>query len=247
MYVDESGDHVMDPSKWSSPDARYLGLTGVVIASQTYRTRTHPGFEALKQEFFPHDPDYPVILVRSEIVKKWNIFRILQDPEVAAHWEERIIRFIDAHVGQIITVVLDKDAFAQTAQSSGLRPYSYCMEALTNIYDHWLGRVGGTGDVMAESRGKREDRGLKEDFHKFMTRESSAQESRRSVTSNQIKVNLKADNITGLQLADLLAYPSKRGILMDKGRSLDNPPSPSTLRFIEAARHKSNHRNSLLP
>ena len=42
MYVDESGDHVMDPSKWSSPDARYLGLTGVVIASDTYRTRTHP-------------------------------------------------------------------------------------------------------------------------------------------------------------------------------------------------------------
>ena len=38
MYVDESGDHVMDPSKWSSPDARYLGLTGVVIASETYRT-----------------------------------------------------------------------------------------------------------------------------------------------------------------------------------------------------------------
>ena len=36
MYVDESGDDVMDPTKWSSPEARYLGLTGVVIASETY-------------------------------------------------------------------------------------------------------------------------------------------------------------------------------------------------------------------
>lgn len=53
MYVDESGEVVVDSGKWRNPEARYLGLTGVVIASETYRTRTHPEFEALKQEFFP--------------------------------------------------------------------------------------------------------------------------------------------------------------------------------------------------
>ena len=53
MYVDESGEEVVDSGKWRNPEARYLGLTGVVIASETYRTRTHPEFEALKQEFFP--------------------------------------------------------------------------------------------------------------------------------------------------------------------------------------------------
>ena len=105
MYVDESGDDVMSPSKWRSPDARYLGLTGVIIASETYRTRTHPEFEALKQEFFPHDPDFPVILVRSEIVKKWNLFSILKDPEIAARWEDRIIRFLELHIAQVIAVV----------------------------------------------------------------------------------------------------------------------------------------------
>ena len=82
MYVDESGDDVMDPSKWSSPDVRYLGLTRVVIASEAYRTRAHPEFEALKQEFFPHDPDDPVILVRNQIVGKRNLFQIPRDPEV---------------------------------------------------------------------------------------------------------------------------------------------------------------------
>lgn len=247
MYVDESGDHVMDPAKWSSPDARYLGLTGVVIASDIYRTRTHPKFEALKQEFFPHDPDYPVVLVRSEIVKKWNKFGVLQDPEVAAHWEERIIRFLDLHIAQVITVVLDKDAFIQASQTSGLRPYSYCMEMLTRTYDQWLGQVGGTGDVMIESRGKREDKGLKEDFNRFMMREIGARESRRSVSSNQIKLNRKAENITGLQLADLLAYPAKRGVLMDNERITDYPTSPATLRFIEAVRPKTNNGNALLP
>ena len=168
MYVDESGDDVMDPSKWSSPDARYLGLTGVVIASEAYRTRAHPEFEALEQEFFPHDPDDPVILVRNQIVGKRNLFQIIRDPEVAAHWEARIMRFFDAHVSQIITVVLDKEAFIRSSQSPALRPYSYCITVLTETYCQWLNEVGGTGDVMAESRGKTEDRGLKEDFRQFM-------------------------------------------------------------------------------
>lgn len=250
MYVDESGDDVMDPSKWSSPDARYLGLTGVVIASETYRTRTHPEFEALKQEFFPHDPDEPLVLVRNQIVGKRTLFQILRDPEVAAHWEDRIMRFFDAHVSQIITVVLDKETYSQYSQVPALQAYRYCITALTERYGQWLHDVGGTGDVMAESRGKREDRELKEDFRRYMTEGAhlpDMQESLRSVSSSQIKLSLKTDNTTGLQLADLLAYPSKKGILLDRRLSTDYPPSPATLRFIEASQPKSHHRNGLLP
>ena len=217
MYVDESSDDVMDPAKWNSPEARYLGLTGVVIASDTYRTRTHPEFEALKQEFFPHDADDPLILVRNQIVGKRNLFQILRDPEVAAHWEARVIQFIDAHVGQIITVVLDKEAYLRSSQALGFRPYSYCITALTERYGQWLNEVGGTGDVMTESRGKREDRELKEDFRRFMMEGANLPNvpgNRQTVSSSQIKLNLKTDNITSRQLADLLAYPSKRGILL---------------------------------
>ena len=183
-----------------------------------------------------------MILVRNQIVNKRNIFRILQDPEVASHWEERIIRFLETRVAQIITVVLDKEAFIRTGQPSELRPYSYCIDTLTGIYDQWLGMVGGAGDVMAESRGKKEDKGLEEDFHRYMT-----QGSRQSVSSNHIKLKLKTSNITGLQLADLLAYSFKRGILMDNGLFLSNPPSPATLRFIETLRTKSNLHSVVLP
>ena len=225
MYVDESGDDVMDPSKWSSPNSRYLGLTGVVIASETYRTRTHPEFGALKQEFFPHDPDFPVILVRNQIVNGREKFNVLRDPEVAAHWEDRILRFFDEHVSQIITVVLDKDAYLRSSPIPALRPYSYCINALTERYGQWLNEVDGTGDVMTESRGRREDRELKQDFRQYMTGCANLPDVREallSVTSNQIKLNLKTDNITGLQLADLLAYPSKRGILLDNDCVLES-------------------------
>lgn len=250
MYVDESGDDVMDPSKWRSPDARYLGLTGVVIASDTYRTRTHREFEALKQEFFPHDPDEPLVLVRNQMVNGREKFSVLRDPEVAAHWEDRILRFFDQHVSQVITVVLDKEEYLKAAHVPTQRAYSYGMNALTGIYSEWLRLVGGTGDVMTESRGKREDRELKRDFQAFMTEGDGlpdVRESRRPITSSRIKLNLKTDNITGLQLADLLAYPSKRGTLLDNGRNSESPPSPTTLRLIEAIRNKSHNRNALLP
>ena len=250
MYVDESGDDVMDPSKWRSSDARYLGLTGVVIASETYRTRTHPEFEALKQEFFPYDPDEPLVLVRNEIVGKRNLFHVLRDPKVAAHWVDRVLGFFDAHISQIMTVVLDKEAYLHALQVPALRPYTYCIRALTEGYGHWLSEVGGTGDVMTESRGRREDRELKDDFYRFMTESVNSpdlQESLRSVSSSQIKLSLKTDNTTGLQLADLLAFPSKKGIMLDRGLPMDYPPSPATLRFIEASRQKSHPRNGLLP
>ena len=250
MYVDESGDDVMDSSKWRNPDARYLGLTGVVFASDTYRTRTHPEFEALKQEFFPYDPDEPLVLVRNQIIGKRVLFQVLRDPEVAAHWEDRILRFFHDHVSQVITVVLDKEEYLKAGAVPTQRVYSYGMNALTGIYGEWLCMVGGTGDVMAESRGRREDRELKRDFQRFMTEGDNPpemQEALRSVTSSQIKLSLKTDNITGLQLADLLAYPSKRGILLDSGRILETSLSPATRRVIEALLAKSHNRNALLP
>lgn len=226
------------------------GSIGVVIASDTYRNRTHREFEALKQQFFPYDPDEPLVLVRQKIVQKREEFGVLQDRDEAAYWEESILRFLEAHVSQVITVVLDKAEYLQSPLLGSQSPYGYCVSVLTERYGQWLNRVGGTGDVMAESRGKREDRGLKNDFLRFMTGNGipqGTQESRRRITSSQIKVNLKARNITGLQLDDLMAYPSMRGVLQENSRILDNPPSQSTRRFFEVVQSKSRQRGVLLP
>ena len=250
MYVDESGDDVMDPPKWRSHDARYLGLTGVVIASETYRTRTHPEFEALKQEFFPYDPDEPLVLVRQKIIQKRDEFGVLQDQDMADHWEERILQFLDAHISQVITVVLDKTEYLQSGLLNIQRPYGYCVSALADRYSQWLNRVGGTGDVMAESRGRKEDQEVKDDFHKYMTGTGSpqgTQEARRPITSGRIKLNLKIQNITGLQLADLLAYPSVRGVLEANFRILNNPPTRATRRFVEVIQGRSQQSMVLVP
>ena len=233
MYVDESGDDVMDPAKWRSPESRYLGLTGVIIASETYRTRTHREFGALKQDFFPHDPDEPLILVRHQIIRTQLGFWPLKDPGVADLWETGIIQFFNTHVSGVITAVLDKDAYRISGMPDG-HPYSYCVNVLTERYARWLERIGGIGDVLIESRGKRADRRLKGDFQGFMNNRADLS----AISSRRIKLKTKESNIAGLQLADLFGYPSVRGILRESVPGLSRPPTRATLRFIDAVRAK---------
>lgn len=233
MYVDESGDDVMEPGKWNSPESRYLGLTGVVIDSEVYRARTRIGLAALKDEFFPHDPDDQVILVRNQIIRMQKEFWPLKDRAVAASWETRIIQFFDTHVYGIITVVLDKGAYGESGLPDG-HPYSYCVNVLTERYGQWLERIGGIGDVLIESRGKKADRYLKSDFQRFMDGRADLS----AISSHQIKIKTKEANITGLQLADLFGHPSVRWVLQENGHSLAKPIGDTELRFIQAIQPK---------
>ncbi len=81
------------------------------------------------------------------------------------------------------------------------------------------------GDVMAESRGRTEDKQLKAAYtvlHESGTFFHDVAFFQRAVTSKQLKLKPKSANIAGLQVADLLAYPCKQEILVDEGR-LDDP------------------------
>ncbi len=69
---------------------------------------------------------------------------------------------------------------------------------------------------MAESRGGNEDKRLKASFERAYTQGSEyvdAEAFATHLTSKQLKVKPKSSNIAGLQLADLIAYPSYRLIL----------------------------------
>jgi hypothetical protein len=92
---------------------------------------------------------------------------------------------------------------------------------LLERYVQWLDRLSVQGDVLAESRGGKEDRRLKDSFeriHEHGTEFVGADVFARCLTSKQLKVKLKANNIAGLQLADLIAHPSFRASLARQQR-----------------------------
>ena len=87
---------------------------------------------------------------------------------------------------------------------------------------------------MAESRGGKEDRRLKKSFVALWengTDYVAPERLQNVLTSKELKVRPKANNITGLQLADLLAHPSRNEILIEQGL-LANPPAPFAERIV---------------
>ena len=73
---------------------------------------------------------------------------------------------------------------------------------------------------MVEARGGVEDKQLEASYTRLYENGDkyiSSETLQRNLTSSQLKVRKKSQNICGLQLADLLAHPSRREVLMDNG------------------------------
>lgn len=221
LYVDESGDHTYNNNKGDDPLKRYLGLTGVIVKTTEYRERFHPNLEKLKQDVFPHNPDDPVILVRNRIVHHEGVFNRLRDPAINAKWQQGLLEFLREHLTTVFTVVIDKKAHKERYGLAAFHPYHYCLTVLLERYRGWLTHVGGRGDVMAEGRGGTEDMMLKAVYREIMekgTQYLSAQQMQDALTSLELKVKRKEQNIAGLQVTDLLAYPARIDILVRNNR-----------------------------
>jgi len=222
LYIDESGDHTY--SELQDPSKRYLGLIGLFVEGETYRTRFHPGLEALKQAHFPHSPDEPVILHRKELVNRRGPFWRLRDPERECLFREDLLRFLMEQEYWLILVVIDKKAHIARYGEAAWHPYHYCLTALLERYAGFLNRFNARGDVMAESRGRKEDQQLKAAYqriYKTGTYFRSPSFFQQALTSRQIKLKPKPANIAGLQVADLLVYPGKQDLLLAEGRIQD--------------------------
>lgn len=92
---------------------------------------------------------------------------------------------------------------------------------LVERYVRWLDTEDVRGDVMAESRGGKEDMRLKRSFTRvyregtdFVPPEQFAER----LTSKQLKVKQKSNNIVGLQVADLIAHPSYKAFVARRNR-----------------------------
>jgi hypothetical protein len=98
---------------------------------------------------------------------------------------------------------------------------------LLERYVYFLNRKSARGDVLAESRGGKEDRWLKDAYARLWekgTQFVTADQFQRALTSRQLKVKQKANNIAGLQLADLVAHPSRNEILSENGYPMTIAP-----------------------
>jgi hypothetical protein len=159
MYVDEVGNSDLDSS--DNPLHRFLSLTGIIIDLDYVRSTVHPKLEEIKDTFFEHHPDDPIILHRKEILNAKYPFRSLKDNSIRADFDATILKFLQESEYTVITACLDKKRHKETYTSWRYDPYHYCLALLIERFVFFLEQHESEGDVLAESRGGREDKRLK--------------------------------------------------------------------------------------
>lgn len=216
IYIDEVGNPDLGSS--DNPNHRFLSLTGVAADLGYVSNVLHPQIEALKKAYFGSHPDEPVILHRKQIVNARYPFEALRDPQTRGEFDTRLLQHMREWDYTVLSVCIDKKRHRETYTTWRYDPYHYCLAVLLERFVFLLDRLDARGDVMAESRGGKEDRRLKASFARLMERGTEYLDAERfaaRLTSRQLKVKPKTNNIAGLQLADLLAHPSRNEILVE--------------------------------
>lgn len=238
IYIDEVGNPDLESS--DDPNHRFLSLTGVILDLEHVESVVHPQMEALKAKYFPHHPDEPVIFHRTEILNALPPFQALRDPAVRENFDQELLGLMSSWEYTVITVCLDKKKHKETYATWRYDPYHYCLAILLERFVFFLNRAKSRGDALAESRGGKEDMRLKAAFLRLWEKGTDyvgPEQFQIALTSKQLKVRQKANNISGLQLADLLAHPSRNEILREQG-FWDKDIPPFAQRVIAILRQK---------
>lgn len=225
MYIDEVGNPDLGASK--NPNHRYLNLTAVILELSYVRDVVFPKIESLKRSFFQSHPDDPVILHRKELVNKRTPFESLRDQATEQAFNENLLGLLRDFDYVVMAVTIDKLEHKEKYQMWRFDPYHYCLSMLIERYTRWLSRRNAAGDVMAESRGGKEDRRLKKSFSLLFesgTAYMNPSDFNQTLTSCQLKVKPKQNNIAGLQIADLIAHPVYKTMIARR----ENKPDPTT-------------------
>lgn len=233
MYIDESGNPDLKSS--DDPNHRFLSLTGVIISLAYADNVIRPAMDALKHRYFGK----PVILHRTDIINHRGPFRVFIDSSLRFDFDHEILQYLSASDYTVITVCIDKKRHNEKAEQPPYEPYQYCLAVLIERFHHWLRERSAVGDLMIEARGTREDQKLAQMFR--ACRQSGVaglslrpRDLRRTFTSGELKIRPKSANDSGLQIADLLAHPSRNEILHEHNL-LDRPLSGFTSKMIEVA------------
>lgn len=214
LYIDESGDHFS--SDYSDVGKRYLGLIGVAFRRDEYEEFQHDLHE-FKRNHLDFDPDEVPCLHRSDILYRRGPYKVLADNDRREAFDRDLLELIRGPTFLLFGVVIDKFSHVDKMYRGLTHPYHYALEVMLERYCGWMDHLGRRGDVMAESRRRKEDTALKDAYQRVYDEGTTYMKSeicKRVLTSRSIKIKPKEKNTEGLQLADILANPVTRDVLV---------------------------------
>lgn len=208
FFIDETGDHGLT---FIDPNFPLFLLAGCLFTDDELK-KAEGKINGLKMEFFNTEE---VILHSREIRKCEGAFQILFDLEIKKRFYEKVNAIMSEAKFAIIASGVDKEEHIKKYGKDAGNPYSislsFIMERLIYCSDS---SADSRVDIKIEKRGRREDAQLLEQYNRI--KDSGTYFVNASRFKNRISdfdFVAKKENVIGLQIADLCAYPLARHVL----------------------------------
>ena len=210
LYIDESGDHGLVNLDMNFP---VFLLCGVLVEEENYKLiRTE--LNTVKKNFWGNKE---VIFHSRDIRKCDKEFQILFDIDLKGKFYSLINAIIQNSKYRIIASAINKEKYIKTYGKLSNDVYelalSFIIERAVFCLDEKKDEEKQL-EIIIEKRGRKEDKKLDEHFQRLMARGTSYVSAQRLADLNtSIYFKDKKENINGLQLSDLVAYPIARFVI----------------------------------
>ena len=208
-FFDECGNHSMSKIDKDFP---FFLLSGIIIERQVYSEEIIPAISNLKLQFWNHEG----INLHSRDIRRSNgPFSFMMIP----HYREKFMSLLNDIMGKqkytLFATGIRKDAHLKQYGIQAENPYTLALEFIMERIVHFLDIHNETAlPCVVEARGKKEDKDLEYAFLKIMTSGTSYRPADQFKKLDcPLVFRSKRDNIAGIQIADLCAYPCARHAL----------------------------------
>lgn len=207
LFIDECGDHNL--AKFD-PAFPVFTLCGILVSRQNLKA-LNKAFEDLKMEIFGTKE----VIIHSVDIRKWRgLFSVLADDTLRVKFFEGIERILNQNGAYVIvscTILKEQlNKFCVRGEEDDVYglSLSYLIERSVFYVDNNIYEKLPEISIVVERRGKKEDIKLLNYYNGLRNRGT------KWVTPERLRARIsdfgfknKKDNVIGLQIADLIAYP----------------------------------------
>jgi hypothetical protein len=204
LFLDESGHHGLKTLDQQFP---VLVITGVLIKKYYYENAFTSQLNRIKKKFFKTTD----VIFHSRDIRKWQKeFTSLGDPSLRQDFYDEFNDFLVRANILIISSVIRKDEYIELHGPQASSPYNIALNFILERAIYFAQKEAvSTIEIIAESRGKKEDNDLQSQFQITVNHGTKyvKPEDFKRYYSKPLSFIRKAENNLGTQIADMLAYP----------------------------------------
>ncbi|MBI9045937.1 MAG: DUF3800 domain-containing protein [Anaerolineaceae bacterium] len=211
--MDENGNHDLKKVDKNFP---VFCLSSCIFENRYYNEVAQKKVDEFKNRFFGYTD---VILHSRDIRKRLGEFSFLKNDNLRQDFYDGINCLISSLNYYIISVVIWKGELLSNYGVNAYNPYSFSLELIMERFCRISKNLGDcNGIIIAESRGKNEDKQLKETYKTLHTKGNQYTKNMGEIKN--LYTEKKSKNLPGLQIADLVSYPIARKVISPNKENL---------------------------